>query len=106
MRPALPKEKRLAKKIGEAHRTGPLENELARDLQLPRRSAIAGSKARRRDLPKARRRRAARRLPKVRMVEDVECISPQLEGKPLGKLRILLARQVYVGKTRPEDLVA
>jgi hypothetical protein len=73
---------------------------------LARRAAIAGGKARGRDLAKSRRLCVAGGLAEIGVVEDVERIGPERKCETLKYLGLLLARDVRVRESRAGDGVA
>ena len=77
------------------------EDDLQRELQLPRRAGVAGWESGGVgyvDEPKgcASHHGDTPRLPKVRMVEEVEDLSPELDAQILGNPGVLEEREIHV----------
>src|SRR5215510_3202581 len=78
-----------------------LEDELQRELQLPRRAGVAGWESGAVGWGDESKGRASHRgntpwLPKVRMVEEVEDLSPELDAQTLGNPGVLEDREIHV----------
>jgi hypothetical protein len=78
-----------------------LEHKLQSELHLPRRAGIASRKARIGDRAEglASRNCDAARLSKIRVVEDVKQLGPELQAGSLGQLGVFQNREVRVGES-------
>src|ERR1700679_2232398 len=83
-----------------------LELELGAELKLPRRPAIAGGKARSRDLAEACGLHIVRRLTEVGVIENVKRIHAQSEGEALEQPGLLLPGKIEVRESRSDAAVA
>src|SRR5947209_5190508 len=83
-----------------------LEHQLHSHLQLAGRTGVAGWEASARNLTKGGASNYAAGLAIVRMVEQVERVSAELNIHPLGKLCILHQRQIKVLEVRTNKRVA
>src|SRR5262245_21242096 len=84
------------------------EDELQRELQLPRRAGVAGWESGAVGWGDESKGCASHRgntpwLPKVRMVEEVEDLSPELDTQALGNRGVLEDREIHVFEVWPGD---
>src|SRR5437016_919753 len=87
---------------------GTLEQQLQSKLNLPSRTEVAGREARAGDLAEGCTGwgEGEPRVPKIRMIEDVEHLSSELHIQLLGQLGVLYDGKVCIDKTWSGDCVA
>ena len=83
-----------------------LEFELQGELHLSRRTGVAGREASIDDLTKGRAAHHTSRLPKVRMIEEIEAFPTEFDRFVLADLRPLNYREVNILESGPDDDVA
>src|SRR5262245_28593852 len=84
----------------------PSKHQFHNKLDLPRRAGFTGWEARGGNPAECRRADNVPRLPEVRVVENVEELSPELRAQALADLRIFGNRKIHVVEARPDDHVA